>query len=183
MAYGTSIGGYGALYFGSALGCDVLSMAPRNSNHPTYGGPKTPKKYPFNHSLEMQRNDSPNITIVFDPKERMDKKYVDLGLKPRMPNARILEFPYAGHYIPNFLLATGVLKQLVLDAFNRNVNPTYPRNNRQDAPYYLTNLGIACLNSGKTKWATDLFEQVARRFPRNKRAAKRIEDALRKSGR
>lgn len=181
VAYGTSIGGYGALYFGSAIGCDILAMAPRNSNHPVYGGTRTPKRFRFNHNLEMPPSDSPNVTILFDPNEKMDKKYVDLGLKPRMPNARFVEFPYAGHYIANFLLSTGILKQVVLDAFNREVKPKYPRKNRQKAPHYLANLGVACLKRGKPKWASDLFQRVASKFPNNDRAAKRIEDALKES--
>src|SRR5699024_12735467 len=86
LDYGYSLGAYLALYLRSELNCRILALSPRISPHPKYGKKKVSEKEPFNHHVDISKNQAISPIIVFDPKSKMDAKYVNGAFKKAFPN-------------------------------------------------------------------------------------------------
>lgn len=164
VAYGFSLGAYSALYFGSSINCDILSLSPRNSAHPMHGE-KLAAGYEFNHDLSHKVNSSITPVIAFDPKNEIDKEYIETELKRSYPNGLFLEFPYAGHRIAPFFLQIGILKDIVQRVINGEEIPNYKKISRNNSHQYLRVLGNACLRRNKIRWAFDLGERAVNIAP------------------
>lgn len=159
VAYGFSLGAYSALYFGSSINCDILSLSPRNSAHPIHGEKLAPG-HEFNHHISHKVNSTITPVIAFDPKNDIDREYIETELKRSYPNGLFLEFPYAGHRIAPFFLQIGILKDIVQRVINGEEIPDYKNVPRGNSYQYLRVLGNACLRRNKVKWACDLGERA-----------------------
>lgn len=155
VAYGYSLGGYTSLYYGSSVDCTILSLAPRLSIHPKFGKPKEIPKYEFKHQLEMPYNDKISPIIVYDPKEKLDNRFVKEELVKAFPNANLVDMPYGGHGIAPHLLRMGQLKEFILTVLENKV-PKYDRTLKSKSNIYLRVLGQACLKRNKLRWAETL---------------------------
>lgn len=139
FAYGTSLGGYSSLYYGSNIeGIRILSMAPRNSAHPEYGSPNILVKEPFKHISPHPVNTNKNITIIYDPCNPNDENYIASQIIPSYPNAQVLRVPYAGHRIPKFLSQTGQLRPTVKEFLSKKTITPIKRGDlrRNSMEYY-----------------------------------------------
>ncbi|GEK35462.1 hypothetical protein [Kurthia sibirica] len=114
FAYGTSLGGYSALYFGTTIPeAIVLAMAPRNSAIADYGSENVDQIVPHQHITPHPKNTNARVSILFDPKNTIDNRYVNNEVLASYPHAQVIHLPYAGHRLPKYLAQTKQLKPLV----------------------------------------------------------------------
>lgn len=176
FAYGTSLGGYNALFLGSMIpDCKILSMAPRNPAHPIYGTRE--RKYNhFLHPLSHPINEDIQPTICYDPKEKIDNPYITKEIMQSYPNAIYKEFYYAGHRVPTYLREIGVLKEVVTLFLSEKPIPDYDRKLHKKSAEYHRVLGIHCRRHNKINWALDLANRSVELAPTYDRSlALRIE--------
>lgn len=179
FAYGTSLGGYCALYFGSTIPeCKILSLAPRNSAHPNYGS-KIRGDSEFTHSFSHPINTDVEPIICYDPKEKIDQHYIKEEIQKSYPNATFKYFYYAGHRVPLYLQQVGVLKDLVSRFLGEEPIPDYsPKLHSKSAEYHRI-LAMACRRHLKLRWSLDLVNKSVELAPTYDRSlALRIEVSL-----
>ncbi|RPJ95385.1 tetratricopeptide repeat protein [Rummeliibacillus sp. TYF005] len=179
FAYGTSLGGYCSLYFGSTIPeCKILSLAPRNSAHPNYGS-KIRGNSEFTHSLSHPVNTEVEPIICYDPKERIDQHYITEEIQKSYPNATFKYFYYAGHRVPLYLQQVGVLKDIVSRFLAEEPIPNYsPKLHSKSAEYHRI-LALACKRDLKLRWSLDLVNKSVELAPTYDRSlALRIEVLL-----
>lgn len=176
FAYGTSLGGYNALFLGSTIpDCKILSMAPRNPAHPIYGT-KERKYNKFLHPLSHPVNKDIQPTICYDPKEKVDNPYITKEIMHSYPNAIYKKFYYAGHRVPTYLREAGVLKEIVTLFLSEKPIPDYDRKLHTKSAEYHRVLGIHCRRHKKMKWALALANRSVELAPKYDRSlALRIE--------
>lgn len=159
MAYGFSLGAYNALHFASLLDCRILAFSPRLSIHPIYGRTKIIPKFEMKQDLTQPDNDRISPIIVYDPKNKLDHRYIHEHLLKAFPRTRLIKHPYGGHGVVPHLRDMGLLKDFVL-TFIRNGVPHYDKSKKGQSYAYLTNLGKACLKHHKLKWADQLANRA-----------------------
>lgn len=180
FAYGTSLGGYSSLYFGSLIpNVHILAMAPRNSANPHHGARTIVVKEPFKHISPHPISYNPNITIVYDPQNTVDEAYIQHEILPAYPKAHILTIPYAGHRIPRFLAQTKQLKPLVMDFLQKKPMSEIKRGElrKQSSEYYWV-MSDYCLQKNHAKWAIDFAKQAMDMMPDFDRPYVSISTAL-----
>ncbi|MDY0409432.1 tetratricopeptide repeat protein [Paracerasibacillus soli] len=155
VAYGFSLGAYGALYYASALNCRILALSPRMSIHPIYGKSNLKGKRIFKHNILPTHNSEISPIIVYDPKNALDNTYVNKGLLSAFPNAQLVEIPYAGHGMGPHLKQMGLLKEFILTVIHKAEIPIYDKELKKSQTYYRV-LGDACLKRNKPRWALQL---------------------------
>ncbi|MDY0404701.1 hypothetical protein P5G51_004155 [Virgibacillus sp. 179-BFC.A HS] len=180
FSYGFSLGAYAALYYTSDMDCQILALSPRLPIHPIYGTKEDKGKQTLYHSLSHPFNDKASPTIIYDPTNKIDKKYVEESLLASYPNAQLKKMPYGGHRMTFHLLSMGVLKKYVLTFINQGSVPAYNRSLKSQSPNYCRLLGEACLKHHKLKWADHLSMEALKAEPTNKRAMKLRVNVLKK---
>ncbi|MGE7932219.1 hypothetical protein [Viridibacillus arvi] len=164
FAYGTSLGGYSALYFGSTIDCNILALSPRNSAHPNHGT-KMRVETVFQHELQHPYNPRITPTIIYDPKDSIDRKYMKKVIRKAYPNAKYIYYPYAGHRISIYLSQIGVLKDIVNRFMAEEPIPNYERTLRSKSTEYHRILAMHCSKTNKKNWALQLTEESIRLSP------------------
>lgn len=157
IAYGFSLGGYTSLYYGSSVDADILSISPRNSTHPFYGINQENKEL-FKHEIVQKRNGNITPIILYDPKNNVDKKYVEEELIVLYPNAKLVKCPYAGHRIAPYLLQIGALKDVVKSVIDDDEFPDLKLYNKRESSQYLRILSEICYMRDKYKLARDISD-------------------------
>ncbi len=127
FAYGTSLGGYNALFMGSMIpDIHILAFAPRNPVHPIYGT-KERKYNKFTHPLSHPINTEVQPIVVYDPKERVDNPYITKEIQKSYPNGIYKHYDFAGHRVPTYLREIGALKEIVKLFLAEQPIPDYDR--------------------------------------------------------
>lgn len=164
ITYGSSIGGYSALYYGSSIDAQAIAMAPRNSDHPVYG--KNQSEEEFKHLLQPPVNNRITPYIIYDPNNILDNKYVDDSLSKLYPNARFIKCFHAGHNCVSHFLDIGILKDFIVNIINDEEVPSYVHSGMKgNSRQYLRVLGTACLNHNKPRWALDIANKAIDLYP------------------
>lgn len=169
ISYGFSLGAYASLYYASNLNCRILALSPRLSIHPVYGKTKMKGKYKFKHRKTPVYNESISPIIVYDPKNKLDHRYINKGLLPYFPNAKLVRVPYGGHGMGPHLKKMGLLKTFILTVIHEKKVPDYNKDmhrslRRKSSTYYRV-LSDACLKRNKPKWALGLVNQALKLSP------------------
>lgn len=116
--YGSSLGGYCALYFAGAVKGTVIAAAPKNSAHPKMIKNNKSKfsKNNFKHKdiVENQLTDK-SVNVLVDPLIETDTYFINEFIKPAYPDCNILEFPYAGHEVLYHVNKLKKLSPLIMD--------------------------------------------------------------------
>lgn len=160
-AIGHSLGGYSALYFASHIpGCRVLATSPRNPCNPKYGVPKYTNIKTYRHEYDMPPNPASRATIVYDPYDKIDGRYVRDSLMRSFPNAQYFTYPYCGHSITRYLRDTGLLKSSVLTFCDGGAFPPFDRKIRSSSSEYLRVLATLNFIAGRPNWARALAEKA-----------------------
>ncbi|MGJ8516656.1 hypothetical protein [Carnimonas bestiolae] len=127
FTFGTSIGGYAALYYGDYLDANILAFAPRLSIHPDVirAHPQVNKntyvKYSrtlYLHSDIKKVNYNDNVTIVYDGKLEEDAFFFNKKVKPYFANATVYRLENNSHDIPALLKEAGILSSFVKSVFS-----------------------------------------------------------------
>lgn len=178
IAYGHSLGGYLSLYYASNLNCRILSLAPRLSIHPKFGRENFIEQFEFNHNQSNKYNNSIRPIVVYDPKSKVDNKYVTEEVLVQFPNAKLVKMPYGGHGIARHLLRMGVLKDFILNVIDGE-NPTYNRSLKCKSANYYRLLGRECLKRNKMIWASKMAKKAVELLPNDRYVIKFQLDVFR----
>lgn len=123
--YGSSLGGYCAIYYGGIIDANILAMSPRIPAHPVIDKimGKIFKNKGFHHNeLIDEKVTSKKVFIFYDNNNYIDSYYIDVFVKSAYPDANYFHIENAGHYSARALLLSGELKKIALDFFeNRNL--------------------------------------------------------------
>lgn len=105
LAYGSSLGAYAALYYLREVDAEVIALSPRVSVHPTLGTAGWQAKVDFRHE-PLDPAGTParcRACIAYDPRDAIDRRFVDEALRPAFPQARFQRLPFTGHPVTAFL--------------------------------------------------------------------------------
>ena len=157
IANGQSLGGYCALYYATWLeGCRILATAPRIPLNPKYAGKRYASHRLFIHEYDMPKNEAVSPVIVYDPRNKEDRRYVEKSLLVSFPKSKLLHYPYCGHSITRYLRDLGTLKSAVLDFCEGEPFPQFDKKRRGESAEYLRNVAKLNLAAGRLKWARAL---------------------------
>lgn len=164
ITYGSSIGAYSALYYGSSIDAQAIAMAPRNSGHPIFG--KNQVEGEFQHELHPPVNEKIAPYIIYDPNNILDNKYVNESLSKTYPNAKFIKAYHAGHNCVSHFFDIGILKDFIVSIIHDEEVPVYEHSKMKwRSRQYLRVLGTACLNHNKPRWALDLGTKAFELYP------------------
>lgn len=130
--YGSSLGGYCAIYYGGAINAHILAMSPRIPAHPFIDKlmDQRFKNRGFKHEeLENMEKTAGRVCVFYDQNNYIDNHYVDFFLRPVYPVAEYHHVQNSGHYTARALLVSGELKTVALNFFNNmSINFTLSEN-------------------------------------------------------
>lgn len=113
--YGSSLGGYCAIYYAGAIDARAIALSPRNSAHPSIND-EFFAHVVFAHSdIGDTKRSKFSPVVVFDPMQAVDREFIHRYVMPAYTDARLLEMNYAGHLIAEALLEVGLLKEFFLN--------------------------------------------------------------------
>lgn len=164
VAYGYSLGAYNTLYYASLINCRIYSLAPRLSIHPVYGRSHIIPKHRFEDNESLPYNDMISPIVVYDPKNKIDKRYIQNEVLTQLPKSIIIEIKYGGHAMAHHLLRTEQLKYFV-DSLLNGDTPKYDKKMRVNSNIYFRRLADECYKHNKNKWALDLINKSLNLFP------------------
>lgn len=121
--YGSSLGGYCALYYAGAVNGTVIASAPRNSAHPILikysNGKSSFDKSKFRHQdFNDNRQSEKKIYIFFDPYVSADVYFIDKLVKTSFTNYDLISCDFAGHEVLYHLNKTGQLSHIIKSITN-----------------------------------------------------------------
>lgn len=138
FTYGTSIGGYAAVYYGSVIGANIIAMAPRLSIYPellinfpevndnTYvKRATTPYAHEPLSDVDACLLHEKKAYIIYDTELGPDRFFAEKQVKLALPHASYYSLNFGLHDIPALLLQAGVLKDFLLTALDK-AQPTWP---------------------------------------------------------
>jgi hypothetical protein len=123
VAYGQSIGGYCALYYGGSVNARIIALAPLNSAHPLIGSKRFSHLRWKHRELVAVARGTQEPVVVFDPQLPPDKKFFDELISPAYPNAHVVQLPFAGHTIALALHNSGELKPFLTSIIENGTVP------------------------------------------------------------
>lgn len=113
ITYGSSLGGYAALYYGGSINARCIAAAPmlpawRPLKIPAYADLK------MNHSeLIDVPHSNHNPVVIFDPFASPDLCLIENMVRPAYPNLREVRIPYAGHPVLVALSQAQLLRPII----------------------------------------------------------------------
>lgn len=122
--YGSSLGGYAALYYSGAVNGTVISAAPRNSVHPDLKNLKSDTlsnaaRLPYKHKLFSDIPlTSKKVHIFYDPKVKIDSIFIEKSISHAYPDACYYALEYAGHPVLFHLSRTKQLSSVLESVVN-----------------------------------------------------------------
>lgn len=111
--YGSSLGGYAAIYYGGIIDAKVISAAPKNSAH------ESMRKKSFSHVefLHSEYKDNPKSSycpvVLYDPYREEESKFIQNHVLKAYPNAKLIKLPFAGHTVLHTMKESGVLTNFI----------------------------------------------------------------------
>lgn len=123
--YGSSLGGYCAIYYGGAINANILAMSPRIPAHPVINklmGERFRNSGFYHQDLKKQTKSSKNVSIFYDKNNYIDNYFVEFFLKVSYPRAHYQHIQYAGHYTARALLLSNELKKVAINFFNNKMS-------------------------------------------------------------
>lgn len=157
FTYGSSLGGYCAIYYAGCIGAKAIAISPRNSAHPSIRNPIFSELI-FTHQDIIQNPISffPP-TVIYDPFQSVDLSFLYDQILPAYPNTQLIEIPYAGHLIAEALLEIGALKDFTLSIIEGGIVP--PINlSTENSSYFCAEIAESYLAKGEYTEAAILLE-------------------------
>lgn len=164
VGYGSSLGAYAALYFGRDEPWTIVASSPRNSTHPAYGVKVWQDRQAFLHDRFSTAADPRCRAIIFfDPRDAIDRRYLDNEVLPQFPAAEVHRVPYSGHPSNQFLGDIGFIAPFVRSVVSAQPVPNRPtlerRARRAQSATYFHVLALACVEHRRTAWAAALAQR------------------------
>lgn len=109
VCYGSSLGGYAALYYGGAIDARIIAAAPWLPAWPPIASPQL--SVPLTHQplAEAPRSRAAPV-VIYNPQVAHDRTTVDQMVRPAYPALRLVELPFFGHTVFSAILAAGKLR-------------------------------------------------------------------------
>lgn len=134
FSYGSSLGAYAALYFGRDEPWTVIASSPRNSTHPDYGADTWRKRVAFRHEpFDAAVRPRCRAILMYDPRDAIDRRYLDGEVLPQFPEAMVLRVPYSGHPSNQVLAEMGFLPPFVRAVLAAAPQDGWPQLQRRQA--------------------------------------------------
>lgn len=178
ISYGFSLGAYLVVYYTGALDCIILSLAPRLSIHPIFGKKSNIGEMPFYHTYNLKKHPHVRPIIVYDPKDKIDNRFVENEILNAYPAAHLVKLPYGGHAIGPHLQRMGLLKKFILTVIHDEQVPVYDRTRKERSANYNRLLGRECFRRGKIKWAQELSNRAYALLPKDTHVVRLKVDIL-----
>lgn len=169
VSYGSSLGAYAALYFGRDEPWTVIASSPRNSTHPVYGARAWQQKAQWQHE-RFGTDTAPlcNAVIIYDPRDAIDRRYIEGEVLPQFPRAEVMRVPFSGHPSNQFLGDIGFIAPFVRAVLAGSERPVLQRRtHRARSATYHQVLALACLQHGHVTWADTLIGRALALNPRS----------------
>lgn len=144
VCYGSSLGAYAALYFGGSIEASILAGAPMLPSWTGFDRPNYRNLERHHVSLTDVPKNEANTVILTDPNEPPDIKYIEGAIRPAFPDARYVEYPYAGHTVLKTLDLAGSLADVVLQFFDSGTVPNIELPTEGFVPWHI-NFGNAMM--------------------------------------
>lgn len=158
VAYGSSLGAYAALYYCRDIDCEVLASSPRVSVHPRFGAKVWQRRVEFRHQpFDATVQPRCRAIVIFDPKEPLDRRYIDGEVLPQFAQALVMRVPYSGHPSNHFLAEIGFIAPFVRAVIAGAAHPPLDRGQRVRSATYFQVLAALCAQRRKPRWADALI--------------------------
>lgn len=118
ITYGSSLGGWAALYFGSFLGAKVIAAAPKQPADPRFlesGYPEPVLNFIAGENYAFLPLSRQSINIIYDPYVHQDRHIVRELIRPLCGNLQEFLVPHGSHSVLAYLKEVGVLKAFLLN--------------------------------------------------------------------
>jgi tetratricopeptide (TPR) repeat protein len=162
VCYGSSLGAYAALYFARDLPWTVIASSPRVSVHPVYGAKMWQERCGYQH--ERFRSDIParcDAIIFYDPRDAIDRRYMEGEVLPQFARAQVVRVPFAGHPANQFLGDIGFIAPYVRAVVAGTETPALQRRAlRSRSAMYHQVLALTCIQHGHVAWADSLVQRA-----------------------
>lgn len=99
--YGSSLGAYCAIYYGTAINAHILALSPRIPAHPIINKlmGNVFKNEGFHHKeLNVFKKQYKSLHVFYDKNNYIDNYYVNIFIKPAFRSANYYHVEHAGHY-------------------------------------------------------------------------------------
>lgn len=175
LAYGSSMGGYGALRFGRLAGCQaVLAFSPQATIDPGVTGLADPRYARFHQPQRHRDMDvradhlCRHTFVIHDPRSAFDS--FQAGLLAGMAGLMTIALPHVGHKSVSVIASTDRAKaafELALDGQGAQLQHLL-RRSRSTAASYLAGLAQAAFDRGHHAWAGQIAARGLAKYPRDK---------------
>lgn len=116
--YGSSLGGYAAIYYAGAINAEAIAAGPMLPASPRVKGYQNDKIPILYHSIgDLESSTYPPI-IIYDNYYEDDSLIVEEYILPYYPNAKLHKLPHAGHEALELLLEARLLKTTIQSVVN-----------------------------------------------------------------
>lgn len=170
IAYGQSMGAYGALLCSARLQSRAVVTAPQttlnsqNANIPQVWLNDISQFPIVRDNIEKELLNVNSIKIVYDPKDSWDISHVD-HLKKHIHWLDEYKVPYATHNLPGTLKEMGIISSLIPELFKNETLNKYQfrksiKANRSKSISYIRKLGTLTEKS-KNKWLHGFYKKIA----------------------
>lgn len=121
FTYGSSLGGYCAIYYAGVINAAPIAFSPRSSAHPlimerSAGARKKFADVDFRHMPFGFPAGNKAPVISYDPRVDLDQLFIEDWVRARYPDSKLSVFEYAGHGTARALLRVGKLKAFFREA-------------------------------------------------------------------
>lgn len=151
LAYGSSMGGYGALRFAGQIGAHAaLALSPQFSLDPRRVPFETRwaadrRRIRFREEIDGRIMTGPRMILAYDPLIEADRRHAELFAAATA--ITLLPLPRAGHAVGGFLNDIKLLRPLVFDALDGSLEPAAflreAHAKRSGSAHWLANLAEA----------------------------------------
>ncbi|PRY25232.1 hypothetical protein CLV78_102409 [Aliiruegeria haliotis] len=163
LAFGVSMGGYGALRYGGAAGCaTTLALSPQSDISPSNAGAGS-GMFGRHHDPELHaemaikpRHLTRHVIVAWDPGDVFDT--AQATMIPATDGQFTVSMDHCGHWTGAALVAADGLAPIALAVFaaDRLEVARLLRRARRAWPAHLARLSLACTKRGHPEWAFDI---------------------------
>jgi hypothetical protein len=173
--YGSSMGGYAAIYFADAIGAaTAIALSPQYSVDPAVmpGDGRwvaDAANIVFTHRSidDVVKDGTARLLVLYDP-NNPDRLHVE-AMSGAGPRLLPLPVHYGGHPVGVALHEIGILERIVVEILNGKVPDVRGRirRNRRMSAQYMYSLALACIQKGHVQSADRLLTRAAKRGARS----------------
>lgn len=119
--YGSSVGGYAALYFSSDVRGTAIAFSPLCPSDPVLDGAfQSGSNQPFLHAPLSEKDNSGSLDqfVIYDPLVKYDSLYFNERVNRAFPTAHVYSVPGGQHSVAKTLLNNGCLKDFFFSIVN-----------------------------------------------------------------